>query len=790
MKEHGGLHLPLNVARAVILGDTQFLRFEQFANDLVSKMEGDRPVLSTSLTYDRGRDGKTVGPGPRVYVCSSLNDIPDDKALSDIDKIVQSRIAVQRIYFCSSQKLTENAGDKIAGLLRGKLGNDVAVEFLGAYDLAEFAIRFPEVAHKSYSAEITDILQAFEPSQQADEASRLALELALCTVGHDDSSAIRASAYVASLRTVLLDGTPRNVAECARDLAARLKLGRSLPASAIKLYLDILEKQRDVTILADRYSLTESGRTAADAATGDAAQALMKGRREVRVQIEDELGFSLEDNQFATMWRTLQDKLALLFYSRGREMVEGVAALLGQNAGSVNPARKGTAPAADDPSGPFFAKALGDAVAATCSSPELAERVQVALSDIFSEGTGAAFEWLVEVCAGFVTICSLGLEASSGQKIRDAVSRIALIFDTDVLLSLLGEAEPDHAAVAEMARRWRELGGQILLADPVLRETAYHAWISERDFREVESWLPGSDLDRVRFIKNVFVRSFAALISRQRARGGQWRTYISQFRGSSEYDARPLHKHVSSESKAGALPRILEHESGWEREVWDVCEDRAVQGATSERDRKIKIDKARRDAELYVSMVRYSETLRDTELEGHCFLVSSAHRLADLEAEFHQGERPRVLSIGAVLHMLALVPGVSVGLTALGSLLFDGSFHKGMSDLGMVLRRVLKDSDGFSMPWASRTTLERDMRARLVARAAEGGGTYAEKAKRAKEMEREVVSGEKPEATATLLKEALDQIGADTRLEKQLADARRRIAELEAAVARKSREQP
>lgn len=51
-------HIPLNVARAVILGDIEFLRFERFCNDIVSAMEGGRPILSTSLTYDRGRDGQ------------------------------------------------------------------------------------------------------------------------------------------------------------------------------------------------------------------------------------------------------------------------------------------------------------------------------------------------------------------------------------------------------------------------------------------------------------------------------------------------------------------------------------------------------------------------------------------------------------------------------------------------------------------------------------------------------------------------------------------------------------
>ncbi len=780
-------HIPLNVARAVILGDIQYLRFEQFASELVSQIEGGRPVLSTSLTYDRGRDGKTIGPGPRVYVCSSLNDTPDDKALSDIERIRESRVDVQRIYFCTSQKLTEHAGDKIAGLLRAKLGDGVSIEVLGAYDLADFAVRCPEVAHKSYSAEILDVLRAFEPSLHVNEASRLALELALCTVGHEDSVAIRQSAYLASLRVVLLDGVPRNVAECARDLSARLKLGRNLPESAVKLYLDDLERRNDVATVDRRYQLTSNGQATAAAATGAAAEALMRGRREVRTQIESELGFVLEDSQFATMWRTLQDKLALLFYSRGREMVEGVSALLGQ----------GTSTGGREPSGavstnggkaPFFAKELGGAVAATCSSPDLGERVQVALSDVFSEGTGAAFEWLVEVCAGFVTICSLGLEASSGERIRYAISRIALIYDTDVLLSLLGESEPDHLAVVEMTRRWRELGGRLLLAEPVLRETAYHAWIAERDFKEVESWLPGSDLERVRFIKNVFARSFAALMSRGKAQKRHWQQYISQFRGKGEYDTNQVMSHVSSEIKSGTLPRILGHDEGWERAVWLTCEDRAEKGANGERERKIKLDKATRDAELYVSMVRFSESLQNTELEGHCFLVSSARRLVDLEGEFHPNERARILSIGAVLHMLALVPGVSVGLSALGSLLFDGSFHKRMSDLGMVLRRVLKDSDGFHLPWASRVALERDMRTRLVARAAEAGGTHAEQARRAREMEHDVVSGEKPEAAAALIREALDSVGADTRTERQLDDARKRIAELEAALARRSKE--
>jgi hypothetical protein len=231
-------HIPINVARAVIVGDTESLRFEAFANDIVSEIEGGRVVLSTSLTYDRGRDGKTVGPGARVYVCSSLNDSPDEKAISDVEKIANSKIQVDRLYFCSSQKLTEYAADVITAAIREKLGQGVSIDVLGAAALADFAVRVPEVTTKHYSAEIQDIVRAFEDVDNGDIVARRALELALCTIGHTDSGAIRKSAYFSALRIVLRDGVARTLAECARDVSVRLKLGRSLPPLAVRPYID------------------------------------------------------------------------------------------------------------------------------------------------------------------------------------------------------------------------------------------------------------------------------------------------------------------------------------------------------------------------------------------------------------------------------------------------------------------------------------------------------------------------------------------------------------------------
>jgi hypothetical protein len=92
------------------------------------------------------------------------------------------------------------------------------------------------------------------------------------------------------------------------------------------------------------------------------------------------------------------------------------------------------------------------------------------------------FEWCTDLCACYVTICSLGLDPAAQQAILARLRNIDLILDTDIVLSYLSEGENDHEAIETIVKGWRRIGGQIYVTLPVLEEVSHHAAISKNDF--------------------------------------------------------------------------------------------------------------------------------------------------------------------------------------------------------------------------------------------------------------------------------------------------------------------
>lgn len=96
--------------------------------------------------------------------------------------------------------------------------------------------------------------------------------------------------------------------------------------------------------------------------------------------------------------------------------------------------------------------------------PDLRERMERAILDIFLERSGPAFDWLTRIAERFVMLCSLGLEAASGDELRRVLTSHRLILDTDIILSYLCEGEADHIASRDLLVRWLQIGGRVLEA--------------------------------------------------------------------------------------------------------------------------------------------------------------------------------------------------------------------------------------------------------------------------------------------------------------------------------------
>lgn len=755
----------LTVSQSVLNFETNDARFEAFCRDVVSLLEGGSPILTTSTSWDLGRDGVGVGAARGIYVCASLRNDVDQKALNDLARIRETTKGIEKLYFCSSHKLSEQRITNIQSALEREADQEFSVTCLGATQLTEVSARDPAIFDRYYRAEHANVLRAIsvDPS---DEAEQHGLRLALIAAAGEDSNAIRRELYRAGLLEVLQDGLGRTAAACAKQLSARLQLGYNISDAAVAPHLNGLAADGLVTEDAGVFTVSEQGTAHIERLHLGAAERFLTIKNEIRSALENAIGGRLADAHFIKVWRILEDRITAHFHARGVSLVAEVSALL-ENSATETPSES-TAPLS-------FLEEMATAVAGTSTHPQQQEELRQAVLDLFLDRTGPAAEWLVRVCVSFLACCAIGLEHTSGVALRKLFARTALIFDSDVILSLLGDSEPDHHGVLEIASRWARLGGKLFVPEPVLEEVAYHASIAQRDFDEVRRLLPGTEVDRERIIENVFVRAFAHYMAHREAKLGQWRTYISQFRGQKPYDSTNLFAHLNAEFAFEKLPSRSEQ---YERLEVDVFRFLGSENLKRGQTGKIASDKARRDARLYAELVNYVRMVRASDPGATCLLVSSAHRLTAVERRFGQSAEPQlVVAISTVLYLLSLLPQVSLGIKAMKAFLFEDRRLGFSSDLERTILRLVRSSSEVMMPWAKRGALMRTVRERLIEDARREGQMLPDDANTSA-LERRALLPENRENTIQILKQALDNIVVDSRTEQENARLRRENEEL------------
>jgi hypothetical protein len=766
----------IGISKAVLLAEQYPVRFEAFCCDAISGLEGGRPIFMTSANYDRGRDLRSVGTGTQIIGCCSLTDSIDEKAIADVKKNVAAGTKIEKLYFCSSKPVTEHRGDALKAQIRTLLTPGTEVEVLGNEQLSQYGTREPTVLTKHYAGEVRDAIAALS-EDDADTVEEETLRLALCTIGNESAGAIRDAAWTACLRRTL-SATPKTLNECCRDASGHLRLSSNLPTDLLREHLDALVDLGHASVGDGAYALTDAGKAASSADQERAAAALLAGRAAFRIQIEETIGYEFTASQFDAIWAALQETLTHQFYARGQDVIRGVRALLGETEGApVSRTGTGDPVAANEPAEQevSFIDRLAAAAAATAAFAPQVEEIRTAVADALRERNGAGSEWLLRACAGFVAVCSMGLETKSAKELERIVENTTLVFDTDVVLSFLGAGEPDHDAVVEIHRRWREMGGSILVAEPVLQEVARHAWIAETDFVEVQALLPGTFRDRTHLIRNAFVRGFATLLDRGKAKKRQWQQFIGQFRGKAPYDYSNIKNILWGDHKFGELPKASSKYQTARQEAYDYLMQKGPHRGENDKHHE---DKTRRDSELYAAMIEHAENLRLAGSSAACYLLSSAGRLVRVERRLRGTEAGHVIPISAVAYLLSLVPGRSLGLSALRSFLFDGRWHEQMSDFELASLRVVRQTENFDLPWAKRTQLRRELRANLEAMAKDRG------AKRVSQRDVDKIGGEllSPANAATaagVIAKALEAVGADSKIERERDFYKKRATELE-----------
>lgn len=752
--------IELHVSQAVLAIETNDARFEAFCRDVVSHIEGGATIFSTSASWDLGRDGVGAGVARGIYVCTSLRDDVDAKVLSDIERVTSTTFDITRIYFCSSHQLSEYKRTQLETQLATEVDHAYPITCLGASQLTDAVAHEPAIIERKYGPEIRNALRAIS-ADPADETEVRGLRLALMAASGENSIQIREELYAGGLLDILSDRLPRTISACARSLSDRLRLGRLISDAAVHPHLNRLHAEGFFSRNSNVFSITDAGMQRAQELNAQAADRFLSGRHAIRQAIEESIGEKLIDDHFQKIWAIFEDRITFHFHERGEALVTEISALV-EEAAELNSPRTTTHLS--------FLNDLATSVANTATLSNRRSELNQAVTDLFTDRTSVATDWLVRVCASYLACTALGLEHSSSAAIGRLFARTTLVLDTDVALSLLCAGEPEHSGVLTFVSQWPKFGGKLLAAEPVLEEIAYHASIAQNDFEQVKGLIPGTPEDRIRLIENTFVRAFAEHVADSTASLNHWRQYISHFKGTTPYDWDQIAGYLKAEHSVDKMPSRTAKFEDLENQVRQYLIQSAIKNGYHG---KTVRDKARRDARLYTGMVNYLKTLRATDPGATCLLVSSAHRLLETEKQFREsGEQQLVVPISTVLYLLSLLPQVSLGISAMKTFLFEERRPGFSSDLERSILRMVRMSRQVALPWAKRGILIKEVRDKLLDDAKKEGRRPRDDAN-THALEQSALRPENSARTIELLSEALDKIAVGTRIEDENARLRR-----------------
>src|SRR5437016_2766895 len=135
----------------IIVAESNYIRFEKFCAELMSKEEGTT-FVPTSATYDQGRDARAMGPSRASHwgiVCATLNQNIDQKIRLDLRTVARTT-KPDRLMYCCAQPLTERRVDQLTAVIRKELDPKCSVQVFGALQLAAIAQKHTDIFQAYY----------------------------------------------------------------------------------------------------------------------------------------------------------------------------------------------------------------------------------------------------------------------------------------------------------------------------------------------------------------------------------------------------------------------------------------------------------------------------------------------------------------------------------------------------------------------------------------------------------------------------------------------------------------
>lgn len=745
--------IPSGTIQRILEDERSHVRFEQFCCDLLTDAEGFQ-YLPTSSSWDLSRDGRSLPvtvTGTCAYACCTIGQDLTAKAETDILGLV-SHAAPAAIRFCASAGASEHALQKIEDRLRDLVPSVPNISALGAIQLVTLSERHPASLQHRYAGELLE--HADFLSQTTGDSLAPAtwgFQVALATQFDDSAQGLRDHLVKLLVRRSLADG-PLTVPAIAKRVSDALRLPRVIHREYFREALTSLVSEGYVAPNQGAYALTANGTSSLAADESDANRSLSRGKIVVRAAIEQLLGDTVEHAAFATLWAHLLDEFANLFFAQGLKFIQAISSLT----------RSGPNGAPSRPFGQML-EAMRARLARIGPGGARSESLAQAAIDVFSERGSDAVAWLTDVAAKYVSLCSLGLEPAAQQEIAGRLKDISLILDTDIVLSYLSEGERPHKVIEETVDRWREIGGPVLIAPPVLEETAHHAWISEYEYREVWRQLHEYSPDELpRYVKTAFVRAFYFAANGDYSLK-RWSRFINEYRGHTAEDSGKISAILKDRgfSIVTAFEVDATFAASVRAEIYKIRQIPASAWVS-----KKTADKIQRDGDL-VAYLRSSRENAPSQ-DHTTVIISSSPVLQRAASSFSEqlGETTPVWPAGALAYLVSLMPGVRLTLTHLRNCLFDEGESDSMDRVTQLAMRVIRQSTEYSIGYSQRPTLKRAIRHQIEKAARERGQSPAELVDSLADHK-----GETRQTLTEVLAGAIDEM--------QASKSERRIAELE-----------
>jgi hypothetical protein len=757
------------IAKILIEGEISASRFEEFAVEISARVLGIN-LVGTSTNYDRARDGRSLtsqrrGKGQEygAVLHATLRADLDKKVKSDISTMAE-HTGAKHVIYCSSQPVTEQGIDKLSAEIRAICPNVDSVTVFGSFQLSQFSeYRHPGVFENFYAGEIATIEQRLNPNRVEDEtAEKRGLRLALVAFGNEDSAALRDSL----LQRVVLELLSKHGELLQREMldviSKDLGLNSCLPAGILTEAIATL-RASGLVAGDPRLSITESGKEKTQEAQVEATRDLFEGRALIKNSLESLSGLKIHDTQFQQIWNVLLDFLSDLFYTKGHQVICAVNAVF-----------KGKS--AVQKLGPVSLDSLlergANSIAATYRDVQAAGLMKQAVLDMFNEHTGPVFDWLAAVCERFVSLCALGLEASSSDELKHVLRNYQIVLDSDIVLTLLCTGEPEHDAAKSLINAWRRMGGSVRVARPVLEEAAHHAWISDMDFNQTKHLLGRlSTTGRLRYIQNAFVRTFHSVERDAK----KWTTYINFFKGRSPEDFSKILRALRANFGVDILEEAQDGETKRQMTKFFLDSFATSKGVPASLLNSVEVGKAERDGRLMAAISEARTKLGSIGSQEVVVLISSSPRMKKANARFRTmlGDPDAVLSLGAASYLLSLVPEAGLGLASLRHALFEFGENAKLSDDQRIALRIIKGQDEYDLPWAARGMLQQQL-SDAISKEARRRGVPPDKVRK-----RITDPAEGDELPAQLILGAVRAMAIEGSTMAELTKAKHRIEELE-----------